>query len=125
MVAWTRFGSAQTLVAVASCAFLAGSGCALRGTWRAVETTPEPAADASVLSAITFDSDGRYTASELSHGTMVSTTGDFSWNGKRLELRPMGSGIRSYPCKKRWGGKMVLEYPGWPETYVVTLRREK
>jgi hypothetical protein len=81
-------------------------GCSLAGTWRTVAVTPGDVR--FPISHVTFDDDGRYTATvEYDEGPRTDT-GAYQWNGWRLVITPTKGPGRVYRGSRHWGGKLVL-----------------
>jgi len=89
------------------------SGCALSGSWRAESTHPPGAP--FPINEITFDQ-GKYTATGLFtpqgefSGRRRTTTGDYSFNGFTLKLRPGDGPELSYKTARRLNGKLSMTF---------------
>ncbi len=89
------------------------TGCNISGTWQAIDVSPDDAM--FPLTKMTFDAQGRYTATESTDGQIRTSTGSYTWNGLALKLEPTGGEPRSYPGRTRFDGALVLLHKS-PET---------
>ena len=96
-----------------SFALLSTSGCAMGGSWRAESTHPPGAA--FPINEITFDQ-GKYTATGLFSaqgdysGDRRTTTGEYSFNGATLKLKPSGGPELFYKTARRLDGKLSMTF---------------
>ena len=71
------------------------AGCAsITGSWQRVETRPPGVP--FPLDAITFDADGRFTASWMAGGRTYTSTGAYSRDGSTLMIHEVGRLPRPY-----------------------------
>lgn len=113
--AWAR--THRLIVAVGF--LLCCVGCSLTGDWRTVGVAPASSDDMRMLSAISFASDGRYTATEHWRTERTTSTGRFNWNGMRLKLVPDNGTPRDYACKRNMDGSLTIQYAN---SVTATLR---
>lgn len=111
------------LMAVVIGAFAAG-GCTLVGSWRTMDAMSLDAKPGSGLSAITLAMDGRFTATETRDGAVVTSTGQYRWNGWSLKLMPDGEEARTIPCRADWRGSLLIRGEASGDGWIV-LRRCK
>ena len=109
-----------------SLAFLFAPGCAMGGSWRTESTHPQGAP--FPINEITFDqgkytATGLYTAQGAYGGDRRTTTGEYSFNGVTLKLKPGGGPELSYKTARRLDGKlsMTLQLPNQDQSVTAIL----
>lgn len=96
-----------------SSAMLLLSGCALGGSWRAESIQPQ--GSPFPINEITFDK-GKYTATGMftAQGDYSekprTTTGEYSFNGLALKLKPAGGPELFYRTSRRLDGKLSMTF---------------
>ena len=97
---------ATTLIALGGAVAL--GGCSIAGSWRVVSTEP-PGAPFPVA-VLTLDPNNTYTATGSNDARPRTTTGQYRWNGSRLDVLETGKVPRSYQARRRFDGSLVLTY---------------
>jgi len=100
------------------CAAALTSGCGLGGSWKTTDVRPKGAA--FPINQVTFDTQGKYTATgEFTakgdyNGNTHTTTGVYTRRWQTLTLSPVGGPMLEYKTRRRWDGKLVmtLKLPG-------------
>ena len=100
------------------CAAVLSSGCGLGGSWKTTDVRPKGAA--FPINQVTFDAQGKYTATgEFTakgdyNGNTHTTTGVYTRRWQTLTLSPVGGPMLEYKTRRRWDGKLVmtLKLPG-------------
>lgn len=87
---------------------LALSGCSIAGSWRVVSIDP-PGAPFPVQ-VLTLDPNNNYTATGPEHAKPCTTTGQYRFNGSRLEVVEGGRMPRTYGARRQMDGSLVLTY---------------
>lgn len=95
-----------------------GGGCrgAVAGYWELSQAVPSP--EVFALDDVTFERDGTYRATVTREGRTTNETGQFSFNGLKLTLRPAAGGQRSYTASVKLSELRVID-----GTRRVVLRR--
>jgi len=101
---------------------LSASGCSIAGSWQTVSV--EPKGFPFPLEAITLNSDNQYTATWQNDGRRRTTTGQYRWNGRSLELARNGFSPRKYRTTRRWDGKLVMHFKQNDATMTAILEKK-
>ncbi len=91
------------------------TGCSLTGTWSTASV--RPADERFDLSHVSFDKQGRYTATARYDGTSRTSVGSYRFNGRKLIINPDNGSQRAYACKRGLSDELTLVY----ETVVVKI----
>jgi hypothetical protein len=104
---------------------LVSGGCAtnLSGTWKTVNVDPPGAP--FPLHQVTFDEEGRYTASAMQDGEKHTSVGTYRQGLTFLEVRQDGRLPRNYRCKRLSDGSILLMFEEGEAKSTATLQREK
>jgi hypothetical protein len=90
-----------------------------------VSFTPQEAEDRFPLSMVTFDDEGMYSATRTVEGQAETMTGQYRWNGMKLEVTPKDGTTRTYPGYLRLDGKLVLSHERDDEKMTAVLEKQK
>ena len=104
---------------------LGTSGCSIAGRWEAVTVKPDTAKDKFPLQMVTFDNDGMYSATCTMEGTTETSTGQYTWNGMKLEITPKDGTTRTYTGYQRLDGKLVLSHKDEGGKMTAVLEKQK
>ncbi|MFQ5415297.1 MAG: lipocalin family protein [Phycisphaerae bacterium] len=89
---------------------VAVTGCSrLVGTWDAVAWTPDDTTACPIVH-VTFGDDDRFTATTSADARPHTSTGRYTWNGRKLVVSPDGGETRTYTARLRLDGKLELSH---------------
>jgi hypothetical protein len=104
---------------------LGASGCSIAGRWEAVSVKPDMAMDKFPLQMVTFDNEGMYSSTCTMEGSTETSTGQYTWNGMKLEITPKDGTTRTYNGYQRLDGKLVLSRKGEDGKMTAVLEKQK
>lgn len=77
------------------------------------------------LTAISFNGDGRYAATEITFGSTSTVVGRYDWNGRTLTLTSNEGEVRRYRCRPEWNGRLSLVDSKAHGAGTIRLRRRE
>lgn len=106
---------------------LSGCSSSIAGSWKTTEVRPQGAG--FPISQVTFDAQGKYTATGLFSaqgaytGDMHTTTGAYTRQGQTVRVTPIGGPPLEYKTRRRLDGKLVmaLKLPGRDQEITAVL----
>lgn len=85
-------------------------GCSIQGDWKTVSVEPQEYTD-KMFSTVSFGKDNMYTSTATYGGMVVTSTGNYKWNGMTgtLDVMPQEGETRQYKGSLMWGKTLTLE----------------